>query len=74
MKISTLQHFALQSAYLCPDCNTIGNCANQCPACASRTLMGLSAILDREIVEERKPVAQMPSAHALPRYKPALVA
>ena len=43
-----LQHFPLASAYLCQDCNAIGNNANQCPACASEVLMNLSAILNRE--------------------------
>lgn len=43
-----LQHFPLSSAYLCQDCNAIGNSANQCPACASEVLMSLSAILNRE--------------------------
>jgi hypothetical protein len=43
-----LQHFPLASAYLCQDCNAIGNNANHCPACASEVLMSLSAILNRE--------------------------
>jgi len=43
-----LQHFPLSSAYLCQDCNSIGNNANQCPACASEVLMSLSAILNRD--------------------------
>ncbi len=42
-----LQHFPLTSAYLCQDCNSIGNNANQCPACASEVLMSLSAVLNR---------------------------
>jgi hypothetical protein len=42
-----LQHFPLSSAYLCQDCNSIGNNANQCPACASEVLMSLSAVLNR---------------------------
>jgi hypothetical protein len=43
-----LQHFPLTSAYLCQDCNAIGNNANQCPACASEVLMSLSVVLNRE--------------------------
>jgi hypothetical protein len=43
-----LQHFPLSSAYLCQDCSSIGNNANQCPACASEVLMSLSAILNRD--------------------------
>jgi hypothetical protein len=38
----------LTSAYLCQDCNCIGNCAVQCPACASEALIGLSGVLNRE--------------------------
>lgn len=43
-----LQHMPLGSAYLCQDCNSVGNCSSQCPACASRALMALSVVLDRE--------------------------
>ena len=43
-----LQHFPLSSAYLCQDCSSIGNNANQCPACASEVLMNLSAVLNRD--------------------------
>lgn len=42
-----LQHFPLSNAYLCQDCNSIGNCANQCPACASEVLMNLAVVLNR---------------------------
>jgi hypothetical protein len=48
MKAATMQHFPLSSAYLCQDCNCVGNCATQCPACASEVLLGLAGILDRE--------------------------
>jgi hypothetical protein len=52
MTFVSMQHMPLTSAYLCQDCNCIGNCALQCPACASEALMGLAGILDRE-PEER---------------------
>ena len=42
-----LQHFPLTSAYLCQDCNSIGNSANRCPACASEVLMSVSSVLNR---------------------------
>lgn len=48
MTYPMMQHFPLSSAYLCQDCNSIGNCATQCPACASTVLMSLSGILNRE--------------------------
>jgi hypothetical protein len=58
-----LQHFPLSSAYLCQDCNSIGNNANQCPACASEVLMSLSAILNRADNEMNE--SQYPSFTAL---------
>ncbi len=48
MPLVTMQHIPLASAYLCQDCNCIGNNARQCPACASEVLMGLAGVLDRE--------------------------
>jgi hypothetical protein len=62
-----LEHIPLRSAYLCQDCDSIGNSAVRCPACASEVLLGLSAVLDREVVAERKSLAQMPPVH-YPRY------
>lgn len=64
-----LQHFPLSSAYLCQDCNSIGNNANQCPACASEVLMSLSAVLNRDdnAIATRYPslpVLAVASAHA----------
>jgi len=44
----SMQHFPLMRAYLCQDCNSIGNCAQHCPACASEALMGLAGVLNRE--------------------------
>jgi len=41
-------HFPLASAYLCQDCNAVGNNSVQCPACASEVLLGLSGVLNRE--------------------------
>ena len=43
-----MQHMPLSSAYLCEDCHCVGNCAEQCPACASAALMCLAGILNRE--------------------------
>jgi len=55
MNFTQMQHIPLASAYLCPDCNCIGNCASQCPACASPVLMALANVLDRK--PEREAVA-----------------
>lgn len=48
MTIVSMQHIPLTNAYLCQDCNSIGNCAQHCPACASEALMGLSGVLNRK--------------------------
>jgi hypothetical protein len=48
MTFVSMQHMPLTSAYLCQDCNCIGNCARQCPACASEALIGLAGVLDRK--------------------------
>ena len=52
MKHATLQHIPLANAYLCQDCNCIGNCAVQCQACASEALIGLAGVLNREAANE----------------------
>ncbi len=48
MTFAKMQHIPLTSAYLCQDCDCVGNCATQCPACASVVLLGLAGILNRE--------------------------
>lgn len=48
MKHLSMNHIPLSFAYLCQDCNSVGNCPLQCPACASSVLMGLASILDRK--------------------------
>jgi hypothetical protein len=47
----SLQHIPLAGAYLCQDCNCVGNSSMNCPACASTVLLGLSAVLNREEVK-----------------------
>jgi hypothetical protein len=56
MTLVSMQHIPLTSAYLCQDCNCVGNCSVQCPACASEALMGLAGVLDRP-VEQRAHVS-----------------
>ncbi len=51
-------HIPLTSAYLCQDCNSVGNCSMQCPACASTVLMNLSAVLNREVDAVAKEVVE----------------
>ena len=52
MTFLSMQHMPLSNAYLCQDCSCIGNCAEQCPACASLALMGLAGVLNRGQKEE----------------------
>jgi hypothetical protein len=52
MSFLSMQHIPLKRAYLCQDCNCIGNCARQCPACASEALIGLAGVLNREANDE----------------------
>jgi hypothetical protein len=55
MTYVSMQHMPLSNAYLCQDCNCVGNCAVQCPACASEALMSLDGVLNRK-AEERAQV------------------
>ena len=54
MTYETLQLIPLSSAYLCQDCNCVGNNPIQCPGCASAALLGLAQVLDREPQEDAK--------------------
>jgi hypothetical protein len=58
-RMSFLQHMPLSAAYLCQDCNCIGNCSEQCPACASAALIGLAGVLNRKQVEEAPQMNRM---------------
>jgi hypothetical protein len=42
------QHIPLTAAYLCQDCDCVGNSSMRCPACASEVLLGLAGVLDRK--------------------------
>ena len=48
MTYDTMHYMPLNSAYLCQDCDSVGNCSMQCPACASQSLMGLAEVFDRK--------------------------
>jgi hypothetical protein len=72
MSLCTMQYFPLSSAYLCQDCDSIGNCAVQCPACASRALMGLANVLDRN--SEEKPQSRTSCVPDLASYHSSHVA
>jgi hypothetical protein len=41
-------HINLRDAYLCPDCDAIGDSSERCPACANRSgLLPLVSVLNR---------------------------
>jgi hypothetical protein len=62
MTITTMNHIPLNSAYLCQDCNAVGNNSRQCPACASQSLLGLAGVFDREEVrkEQKEQIGSLP--------------
>ncbi len=64
MSIVSMQHMPLSSAYLCEDCNCIGNCAEQCPACASEALMGLAGVLNREKPQKEQRISYARASRA----------
>jgi hypothetical protein len=48
MTFDAQQHIPLTKAYLCQDCDEIGNSSMQCPACASEVLLSLAVVFDRK--------------------------
>jgi len=48
MAFEARQYIPLTKAYLCQDCDAVGNNSMRCPACASEVLMGLAGVLDRK--------------------------
>jgi primosomal protein N' len=48
MTAAMMNYIPLNSAYLCQDCNAVGNSSTRCPACASEVLMGLAGVFDRK--------------------------
>lgn len=46
-----LNYIPLNRAYLCQDCNAVGNSAMHCPACASEVLLGLASVFDRPVCD-----------------------
>jgi hypothetical protein len=48
MTFDALQHIPLTEAYLCQDCDAVGNSSTQCPACASEVLFSLAGVFNRK--------------------------
>lgn len=63
MTFVSMQHMPLSTAYLCEDCHCVGNCAEQCPACASAALMGLAGVLNREQPREKAQIGYALAVH-----------
>lgn len=45
---SKIDHFPLNRAYLCSDCETVTNSPNQCPSCTSENLYPIIKFLNRK--------------------------
>ena len=60
MTFDAQQYIPLAGAYLCQDCDSVGNSAMQCPACASQVVMSLAGVLDRGAAPRREPVPAYP--------------
>ena len=63
MTFVSMQHMPLSSAYLCEDCHCVGNCAEQCPACASSALMCLAGVLNRQQPIEQTQISYSIASH-----------
>jgi hypothetical protein len=61
-----MQYIPLMSAYLCQDCDCVGNSANHCPACASTALLNLASVLNRGEMEAEIPMASFAYASSAP--------
>jgi DNA-directed RNA polymerase subunit RPC12/RpoP len=64
MTRSAQQHMPLTSAYLCQDCESVGNSSMRCPACSSTILMCLATVLDRQTGVQAAKVLQFPALAA----------
>ena len=57
-------YIPLAKAYLCQDCDSVGNNAMRCPACASEVLMGLARVFDRKEDDNVSNLFQFPTLAA----------
>jgi len=67
MTYPMMQHIPLTAAYLCQDCNSIGNCSVQCPACASSVLLSLAGVLDRDLARDLAAATEATLAYTFPQ-------
>lgn len=45
--MTEMQSFPLNTAFLCQDCDHVGNSERTCPTCGSSALMSLAPVLNR---------------------------
>jgi primosomal protein N' len=64
MTFDAQQYIPLAGAYLCQDCDSVGNSAMQCPACASEVLMSLAVVFDRKETVVEAELLQFPAMAA----------
>jgi hypothetical protein len=64
MTFDATQYIPLTEAYLCQDCDSVGNNSRQCPACASEVLMCLASVFDRKEAIEEAGVLRFPALAA----------
>jgi hypothetical protein len=64
MTAAMMNDIPLNSAYLCQDCNAVGNSSTQCPAYASEVLMGLAGVFDRKEEAEAENLTLLPAMAA----------
>lgn len=57
MTMAEMVHMPLARAWLCGDCDSIGNCAEHCPACAEGSLVAMITLINRDPVAERQNTA-----------------
>lgn len=48
MRRTEIQLIPLGSAYLCQNCQLVGNVSTECPGCGSQALLCLAGVMDRE--------------------------
>lgn len=48
MRRTDIQLIPLGSAYLCQNCQLVGNVSTECPGCGSQALLCLAGVMDRE--------------------------
>ncbi|MGD0829821.1 MAG: hypothetical protein ABR907_02680 [Terracidiphilus sp.] len=64
MTFETREYIPLTNAYLCQDCDSVGNNSMRCPACASEVLLGLAGVFGRVEEAQTSNLVQFPKLAA----------